>query len=144
MAVTRISAELMPPQFSSDGGTTYKTLVCVTDWSLNGNTSTNDTDTFCGRFTSTGVASATGSANAVANTTPTALSEVSLEDAFGWWVNKTALKFRAQYPATGSPGTDFYAQGDAVITNVTVTGTAGQDVQFSLDWAINGAIDNTP
>ena len=143
MPVTRISAADMPPQFSDDGGTTWQTLVCITDWSLTGATTTNETETFCGKFTSRGVAGMTGSANAVANITPDA-TEVSLEEATNWWINDTTLSFRVQHPASGTPGTDYFISGSATINNVSVTGTAGQDVQFSIDWSINGAIDNTP
>lgn len=143
MAVTRISAADMPPQFSDDAGTTWQTLVCITDWTLNGATTTNETETFCGKFTSTGQPGMTGSANAVANVTPES-TEVSMEEAVNWWVNKTSLTFRVQHPGSGTPGTNLFISGSALITNVTLTGTAGQDVNFSIDWAIQGTIDNTP
>lgn len=142
MAVTRISAETMPPQFSDDSGTNWQTLVCITDWTLTGATTTNETETFCGKFTSSGVPGMTGSANAVASTTPTALTEVSIEEAVLWWNSKTALLFRVLTPSPG--GTDLYISGAALITNVTITGTAGQDVNFSIDWAIQGVVDITP
>lgn len=141
MAVTRISAETMPPRFSDDAGVTWQTLVCITDWTLTGATTTNETETFCGKFTSTGVPGMTGSANAVANTTPTA-TEVSVEEATNWWLNKTPLQFKVNYPDPA--GTDLYIAASALITNVTVNGTAGQDVSFSIDWALQGTIDNTP
>lgn len=143
MAVTTLSSELMPPQFSDDAGTTWQTLVCITDWTLTGATTTNETETFCGKFTSTGVPGMTGSANAVANITPTG-TEVSLEEATSWWLGKTSLSFRVQYPGSGTPGTDFYIAATALITNITVTGTAGQDVNFSIDWSLQGTLDNTP
>jgi hypothetical protein len=143
MAVTLISAENMPPQFSSDAGTTWKTPVCIEDWSLDLATPTTETDTFCGKFTGLGVPGGSGSANCVASVTPAA-GEVSVEDVLGWFVSKTNLTFRVQTPASGTPGTDLYISGAANITGMTITGAAKDNVKYTMSWAIQGALDNTP
>lgn len=141
MAVTLISAETMPPQFSSDSGVTWKTLVCIEDWSLDLSTPTTENDTFCGKITGLGVPGGTGSANAVFSTTPAA-GEASGEDVLGWFISKTNLQFRALTPSPA--GTDFYLSAQANITGYTLTGAATDVVKVSVTWTLQGALDNTP
>lgn len=143
MAVTVIPAETMPPQFSADAGTTWLTPVCIDDWTFDGNTTTNEEETFCGKFTSVGAAGGTGTVNALASTTPAA-GELSAEMALDWWVTKKSLLYRVQTPASGTPGTDFYMNAPALITNFGINGNAGQNVHYTFTFATQGTIDNTP
>lgn len=142
MALRMDSTEFLP-QFSSDGGTTWLTLICLEDWSLDGSTPTDEVDTLtCGKLFGLGAPGYTGNANAIADKTPSG-TEVSAELAQSWWFNKTALKFRAQAPLTGTPGTDLYVASDARINAYSVSGTAGQYVRFTLGWT-NENLDITP
>lgn len=141
MAVTVIPSETMPPQFSVDAGVTWLTPVCINDWSFDGATSTTDEDTFCGRFTAVGLASGTGTVNALASTTPAA-GELSAEMALSWWVGKTPLLYRIANPSPA--GTDLYMNAAVLITNYNVSGGSPGNVHYSFTFATQGTIDNTP
>lgn len=135
MAVRMDSTEFVP-EFSADGGTTWLTLICPTDWSFSGETPTTETDTLtCGKLTGLGSPGGSCSANAIADKTPAA-DEVSIEMVQSWWFNKTALKFRAQSPTSGTPGTDLYLAADTRLTSYSFDGSAGDYLKFSISWTL--------
>lgn len=127
-----------PPEFSTDG-TTWKTLICVTDWEYSGSNSINKEDTFCGQVVGVGVPGLTGSANAVCDSSVSS-TQVTYEDALGWFVGATKIKFRSQ----NASGTDWYMQCDCYITSIQQTFAAGSVVKFSINWESTGTLDNTP
>lgn len=136
-----IDASLIPPQFSSDGGTTWLTGICVKDWNLNGETPSNTIDTFCGPIVGLGTPGYTeGAASMVGEFAPSA-SQVSMELMQTWWFNKTALKFRAAYP--NPAGTDFYVFGDAKIKSFNPTFAVNDPTSFDASWSIEN-LDITP
>lgn len=141
--MAQLQAKNFPPEFSSDGGTTWKTLVCVTDWTLDGSNTINKEDTFCSQVVGVGTAGFTGSANAVCETAPSG-TQVSYEDALSWFTNATAIKFRVQSPASGTPGTEFYTNFDCYVTSLSQAFTVGEVVKFSIGWESTGTIDITP
>lgn len=141
--MARLQSNNFPPEFSSDGGTTWKTLICVTDWDLTGDNETTEEQTFCGVITGVGSAGFSGSANAVADTAPSG-AQVSNEDALSWFVNATLLKFRVQSPGSGTPGIDFYVNFDTYVTSYAMNFTSAEVVKFSIGWESTGAIDITP
>lgn len=137
-----LQSKSYPPEFSTDGST-WKTLVCVSDWQLSGTNTVNKDETFCAVYTGIGTPSMSGSANAVCETSPTS-AQVSYEDALGWFTNGTAIKFRVQDPASGTPGTNFYTNFDCYITSITQSFATGQVIKFSLGWESSGTLDVTP
>lgn len=141
MASIQSSALLF--ELSSDAGVTYKTLVCATDVSVNGETGVTETETFCGNIVGLGLPKVSFDVNAVCETAPT-VSQVSHEDVIGWWVGKTALKYRMQTPTSGTPGGDFYLQGDCYVTNVGVATAVNDVVKFNVTFTGNGVPDVTP
>lgn len=138
--MANLQAKNFPPEFSTDG-TTWKTLVCVNDWDNTGSSTITTEDTFCGTITSTGTPSFKGTANAVCETAPTT-SQVSYEDALGWFTGSTLLYFRVQSPANS--GTEFYTKYQCYITNCGLKFAATDVVKFTIEWTSTGAIDVTP
>ena len=134
--MTPIEAGTLVPEFSSDGGTTWKTLVCVDNWTFNGESSTSESVTFCGTYVAAGSNKSTGSASAMSETAPT-VSQLSHKDALDFWHNKTALKFRA---TAGTAGADFYVEGDSTITSYTFKSEAQNVCFFDIAWTINNLI----
>lgn len=134
---TTIDSVNIPPQFSADGGTTWLTLVCTKNWRLGGDTPITIEETYCGPQTGYGTPGyRDNSASATADIVPGS-SAVSLEQAQTWWLNKTALKFRAQYPNAGTPGSDFYVAGDTVLHAFEVIfGESGTPVGFDISWSL--------
>lgn len=132
-----------PLEISSDGGTTYKTVVCLESYNVNGETSVTETETYCGNIVGLGQPKVTIDVNAVCETSPT-VTQVSHEDVAGWWVGKTALKYRIQNPSTGTPGSNYYLQGDAYVTSKSDAFAISEVVKFSFTLTGNGIPDVTP
>lgn len=128
-----------PPEFSSDNGTTWKTLICVQDWEWSGDNTVNKEDTFCGQVVGLGTPGVTGSANAVCESTVGA-TQVTFEDALGWFTAGTKVKFRTQ----DASGANWHMVCDAYITSLQQTFAVGSVVKFSLGWESTGTLDNTP
>lgn len=123
----------IPIQISADSGTTWKTMICLTEWSLEGTVETTETETFCGKVTGLGTPSYTISTSAVADFAPS-VSQVSLEDVQGWFLAKTSLKFKAEYPA--GTGADYYRAGDVRFSGVTETLAVGESVAFDVSMVV--------
>jgi len=138
-----LQAKNYPPEFSSDSGTTWKTLICVSDWSLDGSNAVSKEETFCGQITGVGTPGMSGSANAACDTAPSG-TQVSYKDALSWFAGSTLLQFRVQDPASGTPGTNFYTKFDCYITSLQQTFAAGEVIKFSIGWESTGALDITP
>ncbi len=141
MATTTLQSNLVPINISSDGGSTYKAIVCKKSWTFNGDTSTTEEETDCGTLTGIGSNKWSFDFEAVMNTTP-ASSEFSTEDLLGFWVGQTALKVKAYYPIT--PGTDIYLQGDCYLTSFKINNQVGNLMTCSGTLTGTGQLDNTP
>lgn len=144
--MAKLSSEGFVPEFSTDGGTTWKQLICITDWNFDIDTPLTEEDTFCGAATGMGIPKGKGSANFVAEFAPSG-TQVSMEDIVGWEINKTALNFRAQTPTTGTPGSDLYIASTgptAKINHINIQAQTKNNLKGTVDWFVDGLIDNTP
>jgi hypothetical protein len=142
MAASNLQSNLVPLKVSSDDGTTYKTLTCLTSANFSGTTPTTEEQTQCGTFTGLGSNAWEWSVEAIVNLTPTGASEVSYEECLGFWHNQTEILVKQEYPV--SAGTDFYKQGACYITSIGNTVQVGNSMTFSLTLKGNGALDIAP
>lgn len=140
---TTVQSNLVPIAISSDSGSTYKTIVCKKGYTFNGSTSTTKEETDCGVFTGIGANEWSFDFDGIVNTSP-ASTEFSYEDLLGFWSAQTALKVKVQTPTSGSPGVDFYMQGDVYLTSLTQTNSVGSLIQFSGTFTGTGTLDITP
>jgi hypothetical protein len=135
----------IPIQLSSDN-VTYKNLVCLKNYNVPITTSTNESETFCGKSVGVGAISFDPQGNAVVSTNPSG-SELSLNQLLTWQVNKTAIYFKTAYPlssgSSGSLGKDFYIQGQCYVTNINVIFTTNDVVNFDFTLKGFGDIDIT-
>lgn len=143
MAVTTLQSNLVPISLSSDSGTTYKTVTCKKGWTFNHDISTTEEETDCGTLTGLGSNKWSFDIEGVMNTSP-ASTEVSAEDLLSFSSAQTSLLVKAQYPTSGSPGTDLYAQGAGYITNLKITNSVGSLMTFSATFKGTGTLDITP
>lgn len=143
MAVTTLQSNLVPVALSSDSGTTYKTVTCKKGWTFNHDTSTTVEETDCGSLTGLGSNTWSVDFEGVMNTSP-ASTELSAEDILGFASAQTSLLIKVQYPTSGSPGTDLYAQGAGYITNLRITNSVGSLMSFSFTFSGTGTLDITP
>lgn len=142
MATTTLQSNLVPLKISSDGGTTYKSIVCKKSWTFNHSTSTTKEETDCGVLLGIGANEWGFDIEGVVNTTPTGGSEVSAEDLMSLASAQTALKVKLDYPA--SAGTDLYAVGDCYLTSFKITNSVGSLMTFSGTLSGTGTLDITP
>lgn len=143
MAV-RISSKLMPLELSFDGGTSWKTLVCVSDYTGNLSQSTTETETLtCGTLVSQGAVKFDFSGSAVADLDPAA-GLVSMEDLENCILASTEIKARQQYNVSGSVGQYYYKEGTVIVESVNNKQTAADFVKFDFSLKGTGLPTKTP
>lgn len=119
---------------STNGGTTFKTLVCLTDNGFSGAKSSSTVDTKCGAFTATGSPDITFTGTGLVDVDPS-IEEMSFND----------LK------ALFSSGADFiiveknvnnsmFIGGNGVLTNLSDSNTQGSYSTFTYTIKINGTL----
>lgn len=141
--MSSIQSSLVPIELSFDSGSTWQTLVCLTQYNLPLETATNQVETFCGTETGLGSQTFNPTGTAVHELTPLP-TQVSYTRMLTAWSNKELIQFRSQYPGTGSIGSQFYHRGSAYVTSLSPSFQVGQVVQF--DWTLTGTgtLDITP
>jgi hypothetical protein len=132
---TYIQSVDAPIQLSWDSGVTWKTLVCLTNYSAPLAVPTNETDTFCGKLVGTGNAAMDFSGEAVVDATPNS-NQVSVEDLAAAELAGTVLQARIAVPGTGSVGSQLYFRSDVIVESVTPKGTANDYIKF--DFSLKG------
>lgn len=144
MAVTTLQSNLVPIAVSSDSGTTYLNVACKKGWTFNHDTPTSEEQTDCGTLIGLGSNTWSFDVEGVVNTTPTSGSEISAEGLVALATAQTSILVKAQYPTSGSPGTDLYFQGAAYITNFKVDNKVGSLMTFTATIKGTGQLDITP
>jgi hypothetical protein len=141
MAASNLQSNLVPLLISTDSGTTKKTLTCLVSANFSGTTTTTEEETQCGTFTGMGANKWEMSFDAVVDITPTSGTQLSFEDMLGIWHNQTEVQVTMQYPASGTPGSDFFLQGDAYVSALGAAVQVGSSMKFSGTLKGNGALD---
>lgn len=143
--MAQIKSSAQPLEISLDGGTVYKTLVCVSTGSLDGSADITTEDTDCGLFTSPGNVSYTLTADAICESSPTA-TQITYQDLLTPFNNKTQIKVRVQSPVLGAQaiGTVYYHQFSAYVSALNLSKpSASGYISFSVTLVSDGAIDIT-
>jgi hypothetical protein len=143
MATTTLQSNLVPIAISTDSGSTYKNIVCKKGWTFNHDTPVSEENTDCGSLVGLGANKWSFDVEGIMNTTP-ASTELSAEDLLSIANAQTLVAIRAQYPTSGSPGTDLYVQGSAYITNLKITNAVGSLMSFTATVSGTGALDIAP
>ena len=143
--MAQIVSSNQPIEIDVAGGTSYKTLVCVSSATVDGTADVSEEATDCGVLTSVGDPKYTVTADALCETAPT-VSQVSYEDLLTAFVNKTSVAVRVQNPTvTGSSvGTAYFHAFSARITALSLNKASSEAyVSFSVTLQSDGAIDIT-
>jgi len=132
-------------EISTDGGSSWKALVCLQSADSGLELPTTEEDTNCGSFTGLGVLKNSISLECVCELEPT-VSQVTWADVAGWMKNRTLVDYRYQNAATGSvtAGDAFYFRGEGYFTTGNITGTTGQVIKFTTEFNAVGEVDVTP
>jgi hypothetical protein len=143
--MAQIQSNLQTIEIDVDGGTSYKSLVCVSTGSLEGSADSTTEDTDCGSFTSVGSVTYTINADAICETAPT-VSQVTYQDLLPKFNSKSLISVRWQNPVIGvtSAGSVYFHEFKAFITSLTMNKpSASGYVSFSVTLESSGAIDIT-
>lgn len=143
MAQIKSSAQLI--EIDVDGGTAWKTLVCVSTGSLDGAADVTTENTDCGSFSSAGDVTYTLTADAICETAPTT-DQVTYQSLLPKFINKSFVTVRVQNPVIGSTtaGSVYYHSFKAIITSLTLSKpSSAAYVSFSVTLQSDGAIDIT-
>jgi hypothetical protein len=143
--MAQITSSNQPIEVDVAGGTSYKTLVCVSSGTVDGSVEVTTEQTDCGVLTSVGDPSYTITAEALCETAPS-VSQVSYEDLLTAFVNKSSVAVRIQNPVvTGSSlGAAYYHAFSARVTALSLNkSSSAAYMSFSVTFQSDGAIDIT-
>jgi hypothetical protein len=132
-----------PIQLSTDGGTTYRSLVCLENYDIPVERSITETETFCGKSVGLGSLSFNPSGSAVCKNAPDS-DEITYKEMVAAEVDGTLVKFKISAPASGTEaGDDFYLAGDCYVTSTTLQFATNELVKFSWTLTGTGTLDVT-
>ena len=142
MALTDITSSTVPIEISLDSGSSWKTLVCLENYTHALDSEETTVETFCGPITSTPDPIASIDFTAVCNSTPDGGTEVTYSDLLSNVIAKTSVMYRLM---SGTTGSTFYHSGTVKITNLTLEANApGEPIRFSGTLVSSGLIDIVP
>ena len=127
-------------------GTTWKSLVCLRNSSVETSSTVNEDETNCGKLVSVSTPGFTFNFDAVCENAPTG-SQASYEDCLSAIANSTEVSVRFQNPTTtgSSIGTFYYHKAQAYFTSLTLNqdSSGGAYVSFSGTLQSSGVLDIT-
>lgn len=141
MASDAIQSTLVPIEISTDGGVTYKQIICIEGFTVTNTLPTNDADTQCGRFVGLGIEGSEIVGTGVVSEYPTA-GQMDYKTIRTLQQGPTLVKYRVQYPASGSIGDHLYQTQFAYFTITSTPIQVGQVVKFGFTLKSSGAPAN--
>jgi len=131
-----LQSSVLPLELSFDNGSSWKQLVCVTNYNDNMSVGNTETETLnCGTLQGAGSPKFDFSGEAVADYNP-ASTLVSRKDLETVMLSLTPILARLQYPGTGSVGWLYYKQGTVLVT--AVNGKASPNDLSKFDFTLKG------
>jgi len=131
-----VNAADNPLELSFDGGTTWKMLVCATNWTRNLSATLTETETLnCGTLQGVGAPKFDFSGEAVTDIAPDA-SQVSQEDLEALILTGGTILGRVRWPSTGSVSSLLYLKGSLKVESVNQKNSANDLVKF--DFSLKG------
>jgi len=141
MATTTLNGNDIPLKISTDGGSTYKSVVCATTSGIEMTRNISEKETKCGKLSTVGNLTWSANVEGVVNTTPEG-TELSYEDLLGIIINSTATLIKIESPVAA--GTDFYIQGTVIMTGLNLSMPSGDFVSFTCTLTGSGVVDIAP
>ena len=132
---TTVQSNQIPLALSTDGGVTYKNVVCKRAWNFAGTTAVNAEETDCGVSKGLGAPDWTMDFEGVVNTTPNSPTELSAAAMGDLWQNQTLVAVKVLTP---------YVQGNGYITDLGFQNSVGNLMAFTFTLNGVGAVDFTP
>ena len=139
-----LQASGYPIKLSSDNGVNWKTLICLKNYNVPIQRTTNESETFCGKSVGLGNVSFNPQGNAVVDTTPDS-DEVTYGQMLIWLDGKTPLQFRTAIPdssgVAGSIGDELFVKGNCYVTNLNLVFATNDVVNFDFTLTGFGTLD---
>lgn len=142
--MTTVQGELAPLQISSDGGVTWKTLVCLETYKVPLDTTVNEEETNCGVAVGLGAIKFKPSGTAVMEADPDS-TMVTYEDMVKFQANKTLIMFKTEYPGSGAQyGKNIALSGTCYVTSTSGTFQIGKVIGFDFTLTGTGLVNTNP
>lgn len=122
---------------SLDGGSTFKTLVCLRTSSVNTTANTTTEATNCGSITAPGVASMSLNFDAVCETSPTT-SQITYDTLLDKCVNSVSVVVNFE-----DPGQTYKHEFEGYISDLTINQATEEFINFSGTIVSTGALSIT-
>lgn len=141
--MAKIKGNLVVLEISSDGGTTWKSLICEISSGVDMTRETNTSPlTKCDSTSAAQELTPLGYSmrypfDALVDTAPT-VNQLTYAELLAIFYNATLVKLRRQYDNTGA---EFFVSSDAYLTSLSEASPADGFVGFSGEFASSGALD---
>jgi len=133
---TYVQSSANPLELSFDGGNTWKTLVCITNYNRNLGATLTETETLsCGTLQGSGTPKFDFSGEAVTDIDP-ASNQVSQEDLEAVILTGGTILGRTRWPSTGSVSSLLYLKGSLKVESVNQKNAPNDLVKF--DFSLKG------
>jgi hypothetical protein len=142
-----VNSSANPLELSFDGGVTWKTLVCVTNYGRNLGATLTETETLnCGTLQGAGSIKFDFSGEAVTNIDPlpTQVSQEELEAQLLTQATGILALARTRWPSSGSVSSLLYLQGEVYVESVNQKNAPNDLVKFDFSLKGNGVPSLTP
>lgn len=124
---------------STDGGTTWKEIVCAENTGVDGSRDVNSKRTKCGVIKGYGPASWQITGSGAANSAP-GTGKASSQDLIGWFNDETPLTMKVAHATDAAL---YYRSGAGQLSKYTETANSGDAVAFDFTFDISGALTIT-
>ena len=142
MALTEILASTIPIELSFDSEVSWKTLVCLENYTHQSEGDISESETWCGKVIGMSEPSVSLDFSAVCNSTPDGGTEASYADLQTVHYARTKIFYRIM---AGTTGRVFYHKGEGYITSLSLDASSASDtIKFSGTLTTTGTIDVTP
>lgn len=142
--MTTAQGELAPLSLSSDGGITWKTLVCLETYKVPLDTTVNEDETNCGVAVGLGAIKFKPTGTAIMEVNPDS-TMVTYEDMVKWQTGKTLIMFKTEYPASGGQyGKNIALSGTCYVTATGGTFQTGKVITFDFTLTGTGLVNTNP
>ena len=139
---TFVQANQVPFAISTDGGETFKTLVCKQQGSLSTSSSSNIEESDCGAAVGLGTFQWSVDFSGLANVTPDTATEMSAKELLTIAQSQTKINIK-WLTGDGSSDSNLYREGAGYITSYGETYNTGSKVGFSITVQGEGALNES-
>jgi hypothetical protein len=134
---TTILSSAVPFAISTDGGVTFKNVVCKKTWNMAGTATVIEEETDCDTLVAVGSIKTDFGFEFVLNTTPNGATEWSADNVANMFFNKTSLVVKL------SNGTTYYRSASGYFSAYNESAPQGGMVNGTGTFKVSGSVDTS-